>query len=70
MKGKNLNRTFKNKTKENSSEGIGIKTELDSELPYHTVDQYAGDSVNEHKEIEKANEHFADEEIEQINNNL
>ncbi|MRH43799.1 hypothetical protein GH741_14065 [Aquibacillus halophilus] len=61
--------SFNKKTKANSAEGIGIRTELDSEHPYHTIDQYAGDSVDEHKEIENANEHFADEELDQINNN-
>ncbi|WP_077625216.1 hypothetical protein [Sediminibacillus massiliensis] len=51
------------------NEGIGIRTDLDSKHPFNTVDRFAGDSVNEHKELEKANEHFAAEEIKQVRDN-
>lgn len=57
-------------TKVDTSEGIGIRTDLDTKHLFDTVDRYAGDSVNEHKQMEEANEHFASEEIEQVNNNL
>ena len=50
-------------------EEYGIRTDLDSAHPYNTVDRYPGDSVNEHKELEKVNEHFAEKEISQVFNN-
>ncbi|GAA0327115.1 hypothetical protein GCM10008967_17060 [Bacillus carboniphilus] len=51
------------------TEEFGIRSDLDSTHPYETVDRYAGDSVNEHKELEKVNEHFAEKEISQVFNN-
>ncbi|MBM7571213.1 hypothetical protein [Aquibacillus albus] len=61
--------SFKSKTKRNSIEGMGIQTEVDPEHPLETVDRYTGDSVNEHKVMEEANEFIADKEIEQVDNN-
>lgn len=54
-------------TKKNSLEGIRLESNSDL---YDTMDRYPGDSVNEHKAIEEANEFFADKEIEQVDNNL
>ncbi|ARK30554.1 hypothetical protein [Halalkalibacter krulwichiae] len=48
---------------------IGIRTELDSRDPSQTVDRYAGDSVDQHKELEKANEGLAEAEIKQVSEN-
>ncbi|MET3697473.1 hypothetical protein [Bacillus oleivorans] len=62
-KEKNNNLTYK------KTEEYGIRTDLDSAHPYNTVDRYAGDSVNEHKELEKVNESFAEKEISQVFNN-
>ncbi|MCL7749449.1 hypothetical protein [Halalkalibacter alkaliphilus] len=56
-------------TEANTSGEMGIRTEVDPAHPEHTIDRYAGDSVNEHKELERANEDLAEEEISQIINN-
>ncbi|MDL4841180.1 hypothetical protein [Aquibacillus rhizosphaerae] len=61
--------TFNAKTKENENEGISVETDLDPKHMFDTTDRYAGDSVNEHKQMEKANAYIAEEELEQINNN-
>ncbi|WP_186576807.1 hypothetical protein [Aquibacillus kalidii] len=61
---------FKGKTKENSLEQVSVRTDLSTDHPYDTTTRYAGDSVNEHKAKESANEFFAEKEIEQVRNNL
>nr|WP_273840451.1 hypothetical protein [Halalkalibacter alkalisediminis] len=66
---KKKKKTFDLPTEANTGGEIGIRTELDPYHPSNTIDRYPGDSVNEHKDLEKANEHFADEEIKQINEN-
>lgn len=66
---KEQNKKVEFPTEANTSGEIGVRTELDPIHPSRTVDRYAGDSVDEHKELEKANEHFADEEISQVFNN-
>lgn len=67
---KEKQQTFKMPNQANVGGEIGVRTDLDPLHPSATVDRYAGDSVDEHKELEKANEHFADEELSQQNNNL
>ncbi|WP_227936403.1 hypothetical protein [Alkalihalobacillus deserti] len=62
-------KTFDMPTQANTGGEIGVRTELDPYHPSNTIDRYPGDSVDEHKELEKANEYFADEEIKQINEN-
>jgi hypothetical protein len=56
-------------TEANTEGQLGVRTELDPAHPSNTVDRFAGDSVEEHKQLEKANEHFADKEISQVFNN-
>ncbi|WP_332696250.1 hypothetical protein [Halalkalibacter lacteus] len=56
-------------TKANTAGELEGRTELDRTPSSHTVDRYAGDSVDKHREIEKANEHFANEEISQVIDN-
>ncbi|WLR50375.1 hypothetical protein LC040_14035 [Bacillus tianshenii] len=48
---------------------VGIRTDINSEHPYSSIDHYAGDSVDEYRQIEAANEHIADKEIAQITEN-
>jgi hypothetical protein len=62
-------RTFDMPTEANTGGELGIRTEVDPHNPSNTIDRYAGDSVNEHKDLERANEDIAEEEIKQINEN-
>ncbi|MGP4041425.1 hypothetical protein ACTWP4_16200 [Gracilibacillus sp. D59] len=48
---------------------IGIRVDIDPAHLEDTVERYAGDSVNEHKQLEEANEYLAKKEIEQVRNN-
>lgn len=68
MNQKNKN-NFSEKTKENGVEQVGVRTDLNTENLFDSTNRYAGDSVNEHKAIESANEFFAEKEIEQARNN-
>jgi hypothetical protein len=47
-----------------------IRSDLNSENPFHTTSYYAGDSVNEHKDLEESNEYIDQKEIGQQNENL
>lgn len=53
----------------NISEKLGVNNDLKTDPFFDVENRLAGDSVNEHKTIEKANELLAEEEISQINNN-
>ncbi|GAE28202.1 hypothetical protein JCM9140_4412 [Halalkalibacter wakoensis JCM 9140] len=64
------NKEFKMPSKTYSQGEIGMRTEVDPEHPDYNIDRYAGDSVDEHKELERANEDIAEKEIAQINENL
>ncbi|MFC0471479.1 hypothetical protein ACFFHM_13505 [Halalkalibacter kiskunsagensis] len=66
---KDFKSQFPMPTEANTGGEMGVRTELDPKNPSSTVDRYAGDSVDQHKELERANEHFADEEISQIIDN-
>ncbi|QGH33998.1 hypothetical protein GI584_08160 [Gracilibacillus salitolerans] len=48
---------------------IGIRKDIDPAHLEDTVERYAGDSVDAHKELEEANEYVANKEIEQVRNN-
>ncbi|KHF38889.1 hypothetical protein [Halalkalibacter okhensis] len=65
----NKKHQFNMPTEANTRGEYGIRTEVNSAHPEHTIDRYAGDSVNEHKELERANEDIAEDEISQIINN-
>lgn len=67
MANKRKVRTYPNSA--NMDGQLGIRTELSSYNPYETVNYYPGDSVDGHKELEVANEHFAEEIISQTYNN-
>ncbi|GAE36965.1 hypothetical protein [Halalkalibacter akibai] len=62
-------KTFDMPTQANTGGQFGVRTELDPHHPANTVDRYPGDSVNEHKDLERANEYIANDEIKQINEN-
>ncbi|MDT8861190.1 hypothetical protein N0O92_13190 [Alkalihalobacillus sp. MEB130] len=68
--GENKKKEFEMPSKTYARGEIGIRTEVDPAHPDYNIDQYAGDSVNEHKELERANEDIAEKEIGQINENL
>ncbi len=44
--------------------------ELDPGIPSHIVNQYAGDSIDKLRDLERANEKIARDEIGQSNENL
>ncbi|SFL51581.1 hypothetical protein SAMN04487943_10210 [Gracilibacillus orientalis] len=48
---------------------LGIRKDIDPAHLEDTVERYAGDSVDAHKELEEANEYFANKEMEQVRNN-
>ena len=62
-------KVFKKSTKDKSLEGIGVRTDIDSAHPLQSIERSAGSSVEEHKQMERANEYIADEELNQINEN-
>lgn len=67
--GQKPKKQISNQTEVNRSRNIGVNNDLKID-PFFDVDyRLAGDSVNKHKKIEKANELLAEEEISQINNN-
>ena len=47
-----------------------VRSDVSSYAPQDSNPYYAGDSVNEHKEQEEANQGIAGEEIKQQNENL
>ncbi|MCG1027207.1 hypothetical protein J5S49_02735 [Virgibacillus halodenitrificans] len=48
---------------------ISASTGLQTNKPFDSAENYAGDSVDEHKILEGANEYLASKQISQINNN-
>ncbi|MEC2159603.1 hypothetical protein [Virgibacillus halodenitrificans] len=48
---------------------ISTITVLQTNKPFDRAENYAGDSVDEHKILEGANEYLARKQISQINNN-
>ncbi|WP_174613001.1 hypothetical protein [Virgibacillus ihumii] len=60
---------FNMPTQANMDGEYNIRNGLDAKKPYNEDDDAAGDSVDEHKELEAANEIIAEKVISQINNN-
>ncbi|WP_106495329.1 hypothetical protein [Lentibacillus sp. Marseille-P4043] len=56
-------------TKANMDGEISVNNGLDTNNPLNEEDNFAGDSVDEHKELESANETIAERIISQVNNN-
>ncbi|MGY0693931.1 hypothetical protein ACW2QC_14270 [Virgibacillus sp. FSP13] len=56
-------------TKANIDGEISVNNGLDTNNPIKEEDNFAGDSVDEHKELEAANEEIAERIISQVNNN-
>ncbi|MGN8647419.1 hypothetical protein ACTNEO_16110 [Gracilibacillus sp. HCP3S3_G5_1] len=48
---------------------FGIRKDANPAHLQDTMERYAGDSVDAHKELEEANEYVANKEIEQVRNN-
>lgn len=48
---------------------VTIRTDLDSKDIFHSTPYYAGDSVDQHKQLEEVNELFSEKEIKQSNEN-
>lgn len=46
-----------------------IRSDVDSKDIFHSTPVYAGDSVDQHKELEEGNEMFSEKEIKQSNEN-
>ncbi|RYG74315.1 hypothetical protein EU245_02915 [Lentibacillus lipolyticus] len=67
--GKQEKKTFKRRTQANMDGELSVQDGLDTNNPLKEEDNFAGDSVNEHKELEAANQHIAEKEIGQINKN-
>jgi len=53
-----------------NKEEFTIRTDVNPKDLFHTTAYYAGDAVNEHKELEEANQIVGEEEIKQQNENL
>ncbi|MGP4107728.1 hypothetical protein [Virgibacillus sp. L01] len=66
---KQRKKEFSIPTEANSDGEISVQDGLDAKYPFAEEDNFAGDSVDEHKELEAANEYFAEKEISQQNNN-
>ncbi|MEC5423115.1 hypothetical protein QGM71_06325 [Virgibacillus sp. C22-A2] len=58
-----------NKLNFRKDEGISVHNGLRGNPPLKKQNNYAGDSVNKHKELEAANEVIAEKEISQVYNN-
>lgn len=56
-------------TQANQDGEIGVRKDLDPAHLKETRNRYPGDSVDEHKELEEANEYIASKEIEQVDHN-
>ncbi|MCT2536134.1 hypothetical protein NC661_17000 [Aquibacillus koreensis] len=65
-----MEKNKKEQTEKNSAEGMGVRNDMSTENPTGMIDRYAGDSVNEHKNLETANAYLAEEEIKQQRDNL
>lgn len=61
---------FEIPTQSNKSGSIGIRAGLTSNNPWTSPDNLEGDSVDEHEQLEAANEEIAKDEIMQEYNNL
>ncbi|WP_216829429.1 hypothetical protein [Alkalihalobacterium elongatum] len=70
MKRKNIAEDKPTLTNAPENEEYTIRSDVSSYSPQNTNPYYAGDSVNEHKEQEEANQGIAGEEIKQQNENL
>ncbi|MEN1968041.1 hypothetical protein WMZ97_08190 [Lentibacillus sp. N15] len=66
----NQKKKFPFPTEANTNGEIGVKSGLHTNNPLNAENNVAGDSVDEHKELEAANEVIAEKEISQVNNNL
>ncbi|TRM11233.1 hypothetical protein FH966_05640 [Lentibacillus cibarius] len=60
---------FDQPTQANMDGELSISDGLDANHPFKEEDNPAGDSVDEHKELEAANELMAKKQLSQINNN-
>jgi hypothetical protein len=65
-----MGRKFSRSKKNTNVKSLGVNNDLRVDPLFDTDYRLAGDSVNNHKKIEKANELLAEEEISQSNNNL
>ncbi|QKY71028.1 hypothetical protein [Lentibacillus sp. CBA3610] len=63
-------KTFKKRTQANQDGELSVTDGLNTQHPLKKEDDDTGDSVDEHKKLEAANEVMAEEEIEQLNRNL
>ncbi|MFN7253378.1 MAG: hypothetical protein ACK4M9_21790 [Anaerobacillus sp.] len=52
-----------------NKEEVTIRSDIDSKDIFHTTPYYAGDSVDQHKQLEEVNEMFTEKEIKQSNEN-
>lgn len=50
-------------------EEVTIRSDINSKDIFHSTPYYAGDSVDQHKQLEEVNEFFSEKEIKQSNNN-
>ncbi|RXJ01323.1 hypothetical protein DS745_10300 [Anaerobacillus alkaliphilus] len=50
-------------------EEVTIRSDIDSKDIFHSTPYYAGDSVDQHKQLEEVNEMFSEKEIKQSNEN-
>ncbi|WP_163971429.1 hypothetical protein [Oceanobacillus halotolerans] len=60
---------FERPTISNMDGELNVHNGLNTNNPLQEEDNYAGDSVDEHKELEAANEQIAKKEISQVYNN-
>ncbi|OIJ11365.1 hypothetical protein BKP37_15945 [Anaerobacillus alkalilacustris] len=52
-----------------SKEGVTIRGDLNPKNIFHSTPFYAGDAVDQHKQLEEVNEIFSEKEIKQSNEN-
>jgi hypothetical protein len=52
-----------------NKEEVTIRSDIDSKDIFHSTPYYAGDSVDQHKQLEEVNEMFSEKEIKQSNEN-
>ncbi|WP_100012401.1 hypothetical protein [Lentibacillus sediminis] len=53
----------------NQNGTLGVQDEVKANHPFHAEDNTAGNSVDQHKKLESANEVIAKKEISQVYNN-
>lgn len=56
-------------TEANQDGALGVQDAVKANHPFHAEDNAAGDSVDQHKKLESANEVIAEKEISQVYNN-